>query len=349
MKKQLIFFCLIVLSIVVSAQSAIYKPQDTYFYNHWRLDTCQSYAGYSQTTALQMEPVRYAHFKRSIVDEKSITVYGVAFCAIVDSCFCHSNRVHRSSGNVNNVAYPIADSAYLKVQMRRYDNGAMPLLAETVVYPLDSMPRYYLRDPSPAINYNPPIYEAFFPEGVTVCEDTIYVGYFIPRPEGPFRYFQGVMNLHTWPISSGCLFQLIHNPSEIDSSLIDDFLFMDTIGGEWRSNDLFPQWSGWFDMYLFPIIAPYSPSTPQPQEVSENRGEVHVLLSPNPASHLAGVSASAVIERLVVYNAAGVKVYESEPDYVIATLDVARWPSGVYLMEVHTTAGTVTKKLTVKR
>ncbi len=339
-------------SMATNAQSAIYKPLDTYFYNHWTADTCQSYESYSQLYSLQMEPVRYAHFKRITVDEKSITVYGVVFCAIVDTGIYYSNHLWAYSSGVN-VAYPMTDSAYLHVQMRRYANGAMPLLAEKTVHPLDSIPRYYLRHPHPNSTVNMPIYEAYFPESMTVSEDTIYVGYFIPQPEGPFVFYNGVMNLHTWPISTACLRPIYSiSVGDVDSSSWGDYLFMDTIGGDWISSDLFSPFGGGFndlfDTYLFPIIAPYSPYTP-PQGVAENREEVQVLLSPNPASHLAGVSASAVIERLEVYNTAGARVYENEPRYIVATLDVSRWPSGVYLMEVHTTAGTVTKKLTVKR
>ena len=350
MKK--IFFIYLILSFVMyaKAQEVVYKPLNTYYYNHWTADTCQSYESYSQLYSLKIEPVRYAHFKRIIVDKESVTVYGVAFSAIVDTCICHSDHIRTYSSGVN-VAYPIADSAYLHVQMRRYDNGAMPLLAEKTVHPLDSIPRYYLRHPHPNSTVNMPIYEAYFPESMTVSEDTIYVGYFIPQPEGPFVFYNGVMNFHTWPISSACL-----RPSysifigDVDSSSWGDYLFMDTIGGEWKSSDLFGTLGGGytdlFDMYLFPIIAPYAP--PQPQGVEENREEVKVLLSPNPASQVAGVSASSVIERLEVYNTAGEKVYESQPGYVLELLDVSQWPSGVYLLRIHTPQGETTKKLVVR-
>lgn len=348
MKKTVLFICLMLLAVMYAgAQEVVYKPLDTYYYTHWTADTCQDEDSFVQRYQVIMRPIRYAHFKRAIVEEKSITVYGVAFCALVDTCICYSSQVtSRISYYTNNIEYPMPDSAYLKVQMRRYNNGAMPLLAETTMYPLDSMPRNYLITER---SYIPdmPIYEAYFPESMTVSDDTIYVGYFIPQPEGPFVYWDYVMNFHTWPISSAYLHLNAQSLSEIDSSMLGDNLVMDTIGGEWQApSDPIDRMS---DMYLFPIIAPYSRYTPEPpQGVAENREEVQVLLSPNPASHLAGVSASAVIERLEVYNSAGARVYESEPRYVVATLDVSRWPSGVYLMEVHTAAETVTRKLTVQ-
>lgn len=349
MKSKCFFICLMLTSVMyASAQEVTYRPKDTYYYTHWTADTCRDESSFEQMYMVHMEPIRYAEFKRAIVGDKGIKVYGVAFCAIVDTCICNSATVtSRISYFTNNIEYPMLDSAYLRVQMRRYDNGAMTLMSETIVHPLDSLPRNYLKNSH--LGYpDMPIYEAYFPEGVTVSDDTIYVGYFIPQPEGPFIYWNNVMNFHTWPISSAHLYQ---NPSSYldkDSSMKDDYMILDTIGGEWRSHFVNYQW---FDMYLFPIIAPYSPHTPQPhpqQGVEENREEVQVLLSPNPATHVAGVSASAVIERLEVYNAAGVKVYEGSPDYVIATLDVSRWASGVYLLKVHTAAGSVTKKLTVK-
>ena len=338
MKK--IFFIYLILSSVMyaKAQEVVYKPLNTYYYTHWTADTCRDMASFDQMYDVFMQPIRYAHFKRAIVDDKSITVYGVAFCAFVDTCICYSNMVINTRYYTNNIEYPIPDSAYLKVQMRRYDNGAMPLVTETIVHPLYSMPRNYLRVPLSGIP-DMPIYEAYFPESVTVSDDTIYVGYFIPHPEGPFFYLNYTMNFHTWPISSAQLFQRVDSYLDKDSSMVGDYMILDTIGGEWNSQ--FPN-AMWFDMYLFPIIAP------QPQGVEENREEVKVLLSPNPASHLAGVSASAVIERLEVYNTAGEKVYESQPGHVLAFLDVSQWPSGVYLLRIHTPQGETTKKLVVR-
>lgn len=339
MKK--IFFIYLILSSVMyaKAQEVVYKPLNTYYYTHWTADTCRDMASFDQMYDVIMQPIRYAHFKRAIVDDKSITVYGVAFCALVDTCICYSNMVINTRYYTNNIEYPIPDSAYLKVQMRRYDNGAMPLVTETIVHPLYSMPRNYLRVPFSHIP-DMPIYEAYFPESVTVSDDTIYVGYFIPHPEGPFFYLNYTMNFHTWPISSAYLYLNAQSLSEIDSSMLGDNLVMDTVGGEWKEpNNIVDRMS---DMYLFPIIAP------QPQGVEENREEVKVLLSPNPASHLAGVSASAVIERLEVYNTAGEKVYESQPGYVLAFLDVSQWPSGVYLLRIHTPQGETTKKLVVR-
>lgn len=349
MKRKILFLGLtLMVSMAANAQEVIFKRLDHYYDNCWTFDTCQNYESYMQSSSSWMLPTRYGLFKRAIFDEKPYTVYGIAICTQVDTCFCRTGGV--ASHWQNNVEYPVTDSAYLRVQMRRYDNGAMSLVAETILHPFDSIPRYYLMGAQGHL-YDMPIYEAYFSEGIPVSGDTMYAGYFIPQPEEPLGYHSvngnWVMNWHRWPIDFVDIVR-INNTADtfrVDTATKGMYMFMDTIGGEWISRRL----TSTYDYsYIFPIIAPYSPYTPPQQGVVESHEEVKVLLSPNPASQVAGVSASAVIERLEVYNAAGEKVYESQPGYVLAFLDVSQWPSGVYLLRIHTPQGETTKKLVVR-
>jgi len=71
-------------------------------------------------------------------------------------------------------------------------------------------------------------------------------------------------------------------------------------------------------------------------------------VTPNPAVGTARVVASTGLSRIVAYNTAGSKVYDRPATGLSATLDVSRWPSGTYLLRIHTPLGTVTKKLIVK-
>ena len=57
-----------------------------------------------------------------------------------------------------------------------------------------------------------------------------------------------------------------------------------------------------------------------------------------------------VVLLLEAFNAAGEKVHELRlPDMPLsATLDVSRWPSGTYILRLHTPQGVASKKLIVK-
>ena len=72
---------------------------------------------------------------------------------------------------------------------------------------------------------------------------------------------------------------------------------------------------------------------------------------PNPAAETAKVVSSFGISRIEAYNMAGERVHEQRvPDGSLsATLDLRRWPTGAYVLRIHTPQGIATKKLTVRR
>ena len=71
---------------------------------------------------------------------------------------------------------------------------------------------------------------------------------------------------------------------------------------------------------------------------------------PNPAAETAKVVSSFGLTMVEAFNMAGEKVHTLRlPDAPLsATLDVRRWPSGTYLLRIHTPQGTAVKKLIVK-
>ena len=77
--------------------------------------------------------------------------------------------------------------------------------------------------------------------------------------------------------------------------------------------------------------------------------ERYVGLQPNPAAERVQVTSSLGLQRIEVYNAAGVKVDERKASGYSATLDVSALPAGPYLVRIATPRGTVTKKLVVRR
>ena len=75
-----------------------------------------------------------------------------------------------------------------------------------------------------------------------------------------------------------------------------------------------------------------------------------VGVMPNPATATAKVVSSFGMTMVEAFNMAGEKVHTLRlPDTPLtATLDVRRWPSGTYLLRIHTPQGTAVKKLIVK-
>ena len=71
---------------------------------------------------------------------------------------------------------------------------------------------------------------------------------------------------------------------------------------------------------------------------------------PNPAAETAKVVSSFGMTLVEVYNMAGEKVHTLRlPDAPLtATLDVGRWPSGAYILRIHTPQGIAVKKLAVR-
>ena len=71
---------------------------------------------------------------------------------------------------------------------------------------------------------------------------------------------------------------------------------------------------------------------------------------PNPAAETAKVVSSFGMTLVEVYNLAGEKVHTLRlPDAPLtATLDVGRWPSGAYILRIHTPQGIAVKKLAVR-
>lgn len=68
---------------------------------------------------------------------------------------------------------------------------------------------------------------------------------------------------------------------------------------------------------------------------------------PNPASTFATVYSSFQLTALEAYDLRGNKVLDTKASGASATIDIADWPSGMYIVIVHTPAGNVAKKLVV--
>ena len=316
------------------AQEYIYQPLDGYYYNHWVSEYYPSEEAYINGYLTEFKTLLNGFFKQCVTDD-TLTVYGVAFSALVDTGFMSSLVPHNPSLYL--IEYPDFDSSYLRVQARQYDGGNMTLSAETQVTPINMPVVGYIKGRGIMSFPEYPILEAFFPQEVQMT-DTFYVGFFASNPlNGQSEYVDSVVviRLHTWPIG----YLQIGDGGSFSNNIEQNCVFIHPTGA-WE----FITYNQILDWYIFPII---SKGGHPPVGVEEVAEPLKALVTPNPAGTIAGISASQPIERLEVYNLAGEKVYESQPGYIIATLNVSHWPSGLYVLKIHSAHETIIKKLTV--
>ena len=74
-----------------------------------------------------------------------------------------------------------------------------------------------------------------------------------------------------------------------------------------------------------------------------------IAVVPNPAKEEVTVSAGVGLQSIEAYNESGTCVYSGKCSGMTATLDVAAWPQGLYVLNIATAAGTTVKKLVVTR
>ena len=75
-----------------------------------------------------------------------------------------------------------------------------------------------------------------------------------------------------------------------------------------------------------------------------------VTLSPNPATDEVGVDSPLPMTLVEAYDEKGACIFRTEtpPSTLHLQLSTQAWPSGIYLLRIHTPQGVTTKKLTVK-
>ncbi|MBP5515721.1 MAG: T9SS type A sorting domain-containing protein, partial [Bacteroidales bacterium] len=69
---------------------------------------------------------------------------------------------------------------------------------------------------------------------------------------------------------------------------------------------------------------------------------------PNPATAAVTVASSYSITRIEAYDLGGGKMLDMKAAGLSAKFSVDSWPSGTYVVVIHTPNGTATKKLVVK-
>ena len=115
-----------------------------------------------------------------------------------------------------------------------------------------------------------------------------------------------------------------------------------------RRRNLWVRTSQYEFALIFPILTPNPDTTLSASEPDMLRR--YTAVTPNPVTGRAKVVSSFGLTMVEAFNAAGEKVHELRlPDTPLTvTLDVSRWPTGTYILRLHTPQGVATKKLIVK-
>lgn len=74
----------------------------------------------------------------------------------------------------------------------------------------------------------------------------------------------------------------------------------------------------------------------------------YTAVQPNPATEKVRVTSSFGLGRIEAYDESGRRVFGTTASGMVATIDVASWKKGVYLLRIATGAGPTTKRLIVK-
>ena len=106
---------------------------------------------------------------------------------------------------------------------------------------------------------------------------------------------------------------------------------------EWDTE--YGEWSGWLDVFT---------GARHDDPVSISNLERFTQLVPNPARGEVTVLSSYRLRRVVVYDLSGHAVLEQEAEGLAATIGLGALSKGVYVVAIHTPAGTATKRLVVE-
>lgn len=343
MKKIIICFASMVMAwIPAHTQDTITRPLDRWFYNCWggdnyNLDTMHyglGEAGYVTIHNCTEEDRAFG-----MTTEKPLTIYGIACGVAVD----------------NPIPQFIPDENYEFVRLYLKQADTLQVIRQAKCHLRDP---YYIFSVTPDnIGYSwldPPdkfcrVIESYFDTPVVVI-DSFFVGktsrmieLFWENPwvnGGPpdtnYRYM--------WQSLIG--FSL-YQPTDCPPQNVI-MICRDSINRrEWLS------WSVEQDYaIIFPILTP-KPPQPEPGSgpVGAEKPDTQsgfVTLSPNPASKEVEVRSSNGMSCLEVYDAGGHKLAELQANGNSATIEVHGWPSGVYIVHVHTPLGKVAKKLHIR-
>ena len=369
MKKLALFIAMTALAAgSAMAQDTIPEAQmENYFYHYGPYPEGKNYRTSSGT--LGTEPGGEMGIYQSTSD--TLTVYGIA--AVLKD---------RVESNFSNVAETTYANAIEWLRLYRPHPDSLETIRQTPVHMNTTPISYYMDFNTSSYPHQDqlvmPFYERYFDSAATVI-DSFYIGMtfcgiYADPADTNYRLFR-----HP-PISLGLLGEIGYgNNVQSWTRFRNSHMPYDASGDHWY-------WRSWPSNYylIFPILTPNPDTnfTPDTTVVSDTTyiGDTLVVtdtviiggdtiittdtiltiqngtlldrltgVMPNPAVGTAKVVSSFGMSMVEAYDMSGTLVHRQKADGLATTLDVRRWPTGTYLLRIHTPQGTATKKLVVRR
>ena len=373
MKKRHILFCFLALFCLGSAmaQDTIHSNilSGSYYCNYWQtFDTMGNLTNWGAAPTADAEAFR-------LFSEDTIVVYGIAAAmSTMPLMYPGTYQMHWEL---------YEDTTYKDVMeyLRLYEaeTDSLRQIGEDLPVHITVTPvSYYLDlglvDGTPRHRPLPilPMYERYFSEPVSVV-DSFYVGKSLRTSRRGTTHSYTNMDVITFGLNNGTYAQGIYT-------------FRTDTSTTFPGHPYEPEHYGWIysshnDIRLiFPILEPNP--TPDTTVVSDTTyiGDTLIVtdtviiggdtiittdtilsiqngtlldrltgVMPNPAVGTAKVVSSFGMSMVEAYDMSGTLVHRQKADGLATTLDVRRWPTGTYLLRIHTPQGTATKKLVVRR
>ena len=350
MKKINIFAAILSLALSLAAQDTIHTHnlKSSYYSSIWvPLDTCGEILFREQHHTVDEEAW-------SMVVKDTIYVYGIA--AGVDT------GMFITPFDLDTTLDSIMCRIHL---MERRGSDLVPISEDVIIHVFHTPIEYYW-DLDWAYNcgfypptYRPPIpmYERYFDTAVAIGED-FYIGWsdlggrpvFIDINGHEYMRFNRrhsclytISNYNNHPDMTYCIHTNFSNDDSLDYNP-DSYTWGFEEGIFAHDVDI---------PLVFPILTPQPDTTSNDTTLSAGEPDMlrrYTAVTPNPVTGRAKVVSSFGLTMVEAFNAAGEKVHELRlPDTPLtATLDVSRWPTGTYILRLHTPQGVATKKLIVK-
>ena len=382
MKKNILFIILLA-SVSVQAQDTIWQrvaPLDNYFTNRW-IDTTDRYIGLTVPFAGWSSA-----YARRFITEDRLQVYGIA--AMMGDQFFGVSAFGETDSDIVaelNYLYPEdptfdnCEEALLLYQYHKYASPEMLQLGDSLwVSRNNTTPAHYMMTTPANMAYYldtfaKPIYERYFTTPQTV-HDTFYAGVthsYWSYDKETEAWYQRRPIFDCFAFDHTCMIALFTSYHEGDAY---QHLRLDDSNPSWSYDSTTVRWA----LYIFPILTP--PDTTFTGNDTIAFGDTIVVVDtlivggdtiitydtilsvldndlngrlagvlPNPAAEKARVVSSFGMSMVEVFDLNGAAVLKRRTEGLYTDIDVSRWPTGTYLVRIHTPQGVATKKLVVSR
>ena len=316
--KKFAFFIFVLLNISINAQDTLTRNSDRYLF------VSQPELCLINNNMLYIHPnsVGWQMFYNRVNISDSTTVYGIA----VTMCNVEGHNVRQCTAILfqkSNTGAVILDSTN-HFSLQNYFVYEHFYKAESgIIFPLESK-----------VDCTVPIYEFYFDSGITV-QDTFYVGIKYDPVDLERTY---IITAHA--IISSAWDTSAFNNCTTNNTFYNVFTDADltaTVYNKWST----APWGG-----IFPIIQPLQ-DTADSNGVRQVVAASSVRVEPNPTHGSVGIRAAEGLRRVEFFDMTGLRVLSREVTGTETSIDIATLPAGIYVVRVHTTTGTVSRKLVV--